>query len=51
MTQPERIEILPELRLEIMVLKFARIENDPYRIELNLNIFFLNQFSFQEKSI
>jgi len=51
MTQTERTEILPKLRPKIIDLKFTRTENDPYRTELNPNIFFLNHFSFQEKSI
>jgi len=51
MTPTERTEILPELTPKIIDLKFVRTENDPYRIKLNPNIFFLNHFSFQEKSI
>jgi len=51
MTQTERIEILLELRPEIIDPKFTPTENDSYRTELNPNIFFRNHFSFQEKSI
>jgi len=39
-----------ELRPEINDLRFTRTINDPYRCELNPNIFFLNHFFFQEKS-
>jgi len=51
MTRTERTEILPELTPKIIDLKLARTENDPYRTKLDPNIFFLNHFSFHEKSI
>jgi len=49
MTRIERTEILSELTLEIIDLKFSQTKNDPYRIELDPNIFYLNHFSFQQK--
>ena len=50
MIRTERIEILPELTPKMIALKFTRTENDPYRTELNPNIFCLNHFSFQKKA-
>jgi len=51
MTRTERTEMLPELIPEIADLKFSRTENDPHRTKLDLNILYLNYFSFQEKLI
>ena len=49
--EPNESKSYSKLRPEIIDLKFTLTENDPYQIELNSNIFFLNYFSFQEKSI
>jgi len=51
MSRTKRTEILPELTPEIIDLKFTQTANDPYQTEVNLNIFYLNHFSFQEKLI
>ena len=47
-TRTEQTKILPELTSELIDLKFTRIENDPYRTELDLNIFCLNHFVFKK---
>jgi len=51
MTRTERTEILPKLTSEIIDLKFNGTENDPYRTELDLNIFYLNLIFLFKKSL
>ena len=44
LTRIIRIEILSELTLELIDLKFSQTENDPYRTELDPNIFYIINF-------